>query len=209
MRTSTKIYTALATLAAAGALAIPVTGALGQNATTIAKANLQPLNHSGARGHAELRLSADMKTLTVLIQASGLEKGGIHISHIHGLSENGQAVDSTCPTIAQDADGDGFVELAEGATTYGPILIDFMNIDPDEDGRVTFKTTVHLTGSEMALPLKMRHIVIHGRSVGAVGAGTPGEVNGTAGYKDVLPVLCGEIVPVGDNSAMQFRRPRS
>jgi hypothetical protein len=51
----------------------------------------------------------------------------------------------------------------------------------------------------------MRHIVIHGRSVGAVGAGTPGEVDGTAGYKTVLPVLCGEITPVGNN-AMQFRK---
>jgi hypothetical protein len=70
---------------------------------------------------------------------------------------------------------------------------------------VNFKTTVNLTGSEMALPLQMRHIVIHGRSVGAVGAGTPGEVDGTAGYKTVLPVLCGEITPVGNN-AMQFRK---
>jgi hypothetical protein len=80
-----------------------------------------------------------------------------------------------------------------------------MNIDPDQDGRVNFKTTVNLTGSEMALPLQMRHIVIHGRRVGAVGAGTPGEVDGTAGNKTVLPVLCGEITPVG-NSAMQFRK---
>jgi Cu/Zn superoxide dismutase len=201
-----KIYAALASAAAVGALAIPMSvAAQDGKATTIAKANLRALNNSGASGQAELRLSADHKTLTVLIQARGLEAGGDHISHIHGLSENGAAVDSTCPTTAQDADHDGFVELAEGATTYGPILIDFMNIDPDQDGRVNFKTTVNLTGSEMALPLQMRHIVIHGRSVGAVGAGTPGEVDGTAGYKTVLPVLCGEITPVGNN-AMQFRK---
>jgi Cu/Zn superoxide dismutase len=201
-----KIYAALASAAAVGALAIPMSvAAQDGKATTIAKANLRALNNSGASGQAELRLSADHKTLTVLIQARGLEAGGDHISHIHGLSENGVAVDSTCPTTAQDADHDGFVELAEGATTYGPILIDFMNIDPDQDGRVNFKTTVNLTGSEMALPLQMRHIVIHGRSVGAVGAGTPGEVDGTAGYKTVLPVLCGEITPVGNN-AMQFRK---
>ena len=40
---------------------------------------------------------------------------------------------------------------------------------------------------------------------GTVGAGTPGEVDGTAGFKTVLPVLCGEITPVGNN-AMQFRK---
>ena len=43
----------------------------------------------------------------------------------------------------------------------------------------------------------MRHIVIHGLSVGNAGNGTPGEVNGTAGYKTVLPVLCGEIKVTG------------
>jgi hypothetical protein len=206
MKNSTKIYAALASAAAVGALAVPISvAAQDGKSTTIAKADLRPLNHSGASGQAELRLSADHKTLTVLIQARGLERGGDHISHIHGLSDNGQPVDSTCPTTAQDSDGDGFVELAEGAQTYGPILIDFMNIDPDQDGRVNFKKTVQLSGSEMALPLQMRHIVIHGMSVGAVGAGTPGEVDGTAGFKTVLPVLCGDIQPVGNN-AMQFRK---
>jgi hypothetical protein len=206
MNKNMKIYAILASAAAVGALAIPISvAAQDGKATTIAKADLKPLNRSGATGQAELRLSADHKTLTVLIQARGLERGGVHISHIHGLSENGQAVDSTCPTTAQDSDGDGFVELAEGQQTYGPILIDFMNIDPDADGRVNFSKTVHLTGAEMALPLQMRHIVIHGMSVGTVGAGTPGEVDGTAGFKTVLPVLCGEIAPVG-KGAMQFRK---
>jgi hypothetical protein len=139
-----------------------------------------------------------------MIKASGLEPGGPHISHIHGLSSNGQPVDSTCPTEAQDTDHDGFVELAEGLATYGPILVDFMNIDPDQDGRVNFTKTIKLTGSEGILPLNDRHIVIHGKSVGAVGAGTPGEVDGTAGYKVVLPVLCGEIQKVGNSDKTDF-----
>ena len=55
-------------------------------------------------------------------------------------------------------------------------------------------------------PLNKRHIVIHGMSVGTVGAGTPGEVNGQPGYKVVLPVLCGEISNGPNNNAMQFRK---
>lgn len=175
--------------------------------TTVGRADLKALNGGGASGQAELRLSGDGRELTVLIQARGLEPGGIHLSHVHGLSENGQSVESTCPTSAEDTDGDGFVELAEGLVKYGPILVDFMNIDPDQDGTVNFRKTFDISGSQTALPLQMRHIVVHGMSVGAVGAGTPGEVNGTAGFKAVLPVLCGEIRVTGNVDPLKFRKP--
>ena len=141
----------------------------------------------------------------MIIQARGLEPGGVHISHIHGLSENGQSLDSTCPTMADDADGDGYVELAEGAVKYGPILVDFMNIDPDQDGRVNFKKDFDLSGAQAALPLQMRHVVIHGMTVNGAGAGTPGEVDGTSGYKTVLPVLCGDIRVTGAAGPLKFR----
>lgn len=200
----------MATAIAGAAIGIPATVyAQMDHSTVIGRVNLHALNSSGATGQGELRLSPDGKTLTVKIQARGLETGGIHLAHIHGLSQDGQPANSTCPTKAQDTDGDGFVELAEGLKTYGPILIDFMNIDPNEDGMVNFNTTVHLSGSEMALPLQLREIVVHGRSVGAVGAGTPGEVDGTAGYKAVLPVLCGDIQLTGREAGpLQFRKPR-
>lgn len=198
---------ALASVAALAAISVPL-GASAQSgqATTIARVDLKALNNSGASGQATLRLSADGRMLSVLIQASGLERGGTHLSHIHGLSANGSPVDSSCPTDSEDSDNDGFVELDEGGVKYGPILIDFMNVDPDGDGRVTFKTDIALSGSEMALPLHLRHIVVHGKTVGAVGAGTPGEVDGTAGYKTVLPVLCGEIAQSGKApDPMEFR----
>jgi hypothetical protein len=205
----TFLRNALAGSAIVGAVAIPaILYAQADQSTTIGRVDLKPLNNSGATGQAELRLSSDGQTLTVIIQARGLEPGNIHVSHIHGLSSGGQPADSHCPTQAQDTDGDGFVELAEGQTTYGPILIDFMNIDPDKDGQVNFKTTIHLTGSEMALPLQLREIVVHGKTVGAVGAGTPGEVDGTAGFKTVLPVLCGDIRVTGSEAGpFQFRKP--
>ena len=189
----------IATSALAG-LAVPA-GLLAQadSATTVSRVDLRPLNNSGAQGQATLRLSSDQRTLTISIKASGLEPGGQHISHIHGRSEGGMAIDSTCPTQAEDSDRDGFVELDEGGVKYGPILVDFMNVDPDMDGIVDFQRTITLTGSEQALPLELRHIVIHGKTVPAgPGAGTPGEVDGENGYLTVLPVLCGEIQQVGN-----------
>lgn len=179
------------------------------SATTVARVDLRPLNGSGASGMATLRLSADERTLTVMIEARGLEPGGAHISHIHGLSENGEAVNSSCPTSAQDTDGDGFVELLEGLATYGPILVDFSDVDPDADGVVRLRKTIQLSGNEMALPLNLRHIVIHGKTVPpGPGEGTPGEVNGTNGYLTVLPVLCGEIQQKGRPmaSSMSFSK---
>lgn len=165
------------------------------------RATLSPLNGSSASGAAILTQTG--QSLRVQINATGLEAGGAHISHIHGLSKGGRAVESSCPNQTFDSDGDGFVELDEGAPAYGPILVDFMNIDPNQDGTVNFTTTIPLT--DVVTPLNKRHIVIHGMSVGAVGAGTPGEVNGQAGYKTVLPVLCGEIVNGANNNAMEFR----
>jgi Cu/Zn superoxide dismutase len=194
-------------LALAGAALLVVGGrpvaAQSQSAGATYRAALQNLPNTRGSGEATLTLRG--QTLTVRIVASGLDAGGAHLSHIHGLSSGSRAVESRCPTSAQDSDSDGFVELAEGATTYGPILVDFMNIDPDQDGNIDFTTTVELSGQAAARPLSKRHIVIHGQTVGAVGAGTPGEVNGTPGYKVLLPVLCGEITNAPNNNALEFR----
>jgi len=201
------LRTSLAGIAAIGGLfAYNSVSAQSENAATSFSATLSALPNTSGSGKASLRLSADRKTLLVHITARGLEAGGQHVSHIHGLSSGGQPVNSTCPTLAQDTDRDTFVELDEGLATYGPILIDFMNIDPNQDGVIDFRTTIRLTGSEGILPLADREIVVHGMSVGAVGAGTPGEVDGTAGYKTVLPVLCGAIVATGTKEdPLKFR----
>ena len=161
-------------------------------------------NGSGVTGEVIIGYDTDSDTITVAISASGLEPNQVHIQHIHGFPDGTNA---TTPTPALDDDGDGFVELLEGQDTYGPIIVDFGNIDPNQDGTVDFRTTVKLQGDLAgALPLENRHIVVHGRSVGAVGAGTPGEVDGTPGFKVVLPVLCGEIVQQGrGQDALEFR----
>ena len=197
-----RLITAMACIGAVGAFGVAASAA--PFGSTTYKASLRALNGSRAQGEAQIVLAGDQRSATVIIRATGLEPGGVHISHIHGLSANGQPIDSTCPNATDDADHDGFVELAEGQVKYGPILVDFMNIDPDQDGQVNFTQRIMLSGNEGASPLPFRHIVVHGQTVGAVGGGTPGEVDGTPGYKTVLPVLCGEIQQVSGGFTIRF-----
>ncbi|WP_239806370.1 hypothetical protein [Croceicoccus hydrothermalis] len=156
-------------------------------------------------GKAQLQFT-DGRFIRVIINARGLEPGGVHLGHIHGRVANGTAVDSQCPTMAADSDGDGFVEPAEGVPSYGDILIPLGNVDPDGDGRVNYHRTIDLTttrygdgaNADQITPLDFRAIVLHGLTVPqGPGTGTTGEVDGTNGYLNVLPVACGEIAPVG------------
>ena len=173
--------------------------------------NFTQLNGQGASGSATLTLNSDASSLLVQIMATGLDAGGPHLAHIHGLFSDvtsGNPTNSTSPTMAQDTDGDGFVELAEGLPKYGPIIIDFGNIDPDQDGTINFTQTFDLLDSSIYTGgygrtdllgpslnmLDLREIVIHGMNVAnGIGAGTPGEVDGSNGYLAILPVLTGEI----------------
>jgi len=178
--------------------------------------NLTTLNGSGVTGEVIIGYDLDTDTITVAISASGLEPNQIHIQHIHGFVDG---TNSTTPTAAQDVDGDGFVEVGEGAATYGPVLLNLAtNHDNDAgadnghshaggptgfpiapDGDIWFIESYQLpAGLLPAAPtLDLREIVIHGLSAGAVGAGTPGEVNGIAGYKLALPAASGELIEVG------------
>jgi hypothetical protein len=191
--------------------ALVVIGALPLSAiaATSYSAVLNPLNNSGVSGTANLFLDGDL--LTVNLTAFGLEPNQVHVQHIHGrLDSNNMPLDSTSPTLAQDDDGDGFVELAEGLDTYGPIILQLTSPPGDTmsgfptapDGQINYSQTFDLSvqsqfgtsfTSEQLLPLFLREIVVHGMTVGEVGEGTPGEVNGIAEYKPTLPVASGEI----------------
>lgn len=196
------------------ALGLPVAAAALMAATpataaTVFNVDFTALNGSGVTGSAILTLNDDATSLNVVINATGFEPGGAHVGHIHGLfTPSGMPTNSSVPTLAQDADGDGFIELAEGQTTYGPIIVPFDNVDPDLDGIVNFNQTFNLLDpsiygegfdiSDLLGPggnsLQLREIVLHGMTVApGIGAGTPGEVNGTNGYLAVLPVAAGQI----------------
>ncbi len=180
----------------------------------IFRADLQALNNSGISGFAELARQDDR--LTVRVQAEGLEPNQTHIQHIHGrVGPDGEARESNVPGEAFDTDRDGFVELAEGIPSYGPVLFNLTSpqgagltgFPTAPNGKVDFEETYDLSdtggfgmgfdASDLA-PFDLREYVIHGLSVDASkGAGTPGEVDGTAGYKLVLPVASAEFEAVG------------
>lgn len=196
---------------ASAAIAFSLSGAALAAPTTIGhetqRGTLVALNGTGAHGTISMQLRGN-RYLTVQIDATGLEPGIQHLGHIHGLASPGAVQNSVCPTTAQDADHDNYVELAEGLVTYGPIIIGFGNTDPDMDGTVHFRHTYDLNDPNIfqpgyskadVLPLDLREVVLHGLTLqagqGATNADSiaPNEADGTAGEKAVLPVTCGDI----------------
>jgi hypothetical protein len=159
--------------------------------------------------------------LTVAEHATGLEPNEPHPQHIHGLL-GAAAPDTMLATPADDIDHDGYIELAEGQMSYGPILLSLTSppggalgdFPTAPNGVINFAQTYDLADSGIfpsgmsasdLFPLTDREIVIHGMTVPpGAGAGTPGEVDGTGGYKAVLPVADGFIraVPVPEPASL-------
>ena len=172
------------------------------------------LNNSGVDGFAVLFLDEQAQTLRVHIRAEGLEPNRVHPQHIHGFPDDR---DARSPTIREDADRDGFVELAEGLVQYGPVQLN-LSLNPEttaqnrgatavfptvgEDGVLRYQETFRFERDgpdaqaifDDIVPLGAKEVVLHGLSVAeGSGRGTGGEVDGTGGYKAILPVASGEL----------------
>ena len=121
-------------LALLAVLAAPLSGcdSDGADEAETFTVQLRPLNDSGVSGTATVRVGDD-GAFTVALNATGLDATG-HPQHIHGSA---MAV-SSCPTAAADANGDGFVDVMEGAPSYGGILLplddDISNQTPNASG---------------------------------------------------------------------------
>ena len=98
----------------------------------------------------------------------------------------------------QDPDGDGWLEKSEAEAFVGPELVLLGSPTADASGNIDYTQTFTVDATLLG-DLTKRAFEIHGRTVPAnFGAGTPGEVNGTGGYKADLPVAAGLITFVSD-----------
>jgi len=175
------------------------------------------LNSSGVNATAILAMETEedgSSYLNVAITGTGLTPSQAHAQHIHGLfDEDGNPIDSTAPTLADDADRDGMVEVIEGLGQYGDVLLPLASDGAmpmaDENGVLSFVQSYDLTDDENffspvsmtdytaddIMPLPLREIVLHGVDVpDGIGEGTGGEVDGGEnGYTGILPAAAGDI----------------
>ena len=226
-------------LAAALAAAALPAAAFGQQYA----ATLDPLNNSGVTADVQITVDPAASTIRVQYQATGFDPLTLHPGHIHGLFVGGPqtsgnppaAANSVSPTLANDAvinggDGDGFIEVAEGLSSYGNILMPLTNVGgidgdgnanfplSDAMGNLNYDVTFDLNDAGNfedpmnpglmldrgdIFPLDLREIVLHGMFVApGPGAGTPNEVDGTNGYLATLPVASGQIVAVPEPASL-------
>lgn len=173
------------------------------------RADLDPLNNSGASGTANLALEGDQ--LTTDIASEGLAPGLPHAQHIHGLE---QAI-SECPTILNDQNGDNLVNTTEGEPSYGPILTSLttegdtspesaLAVDrfpvANEDGTLTYGRTFGVP-TNVADRLGEFAIVQHGVDLNGNGvydeeAAGPSDLDPSLPQEATIPANCGVIEPV-------------
>lgn len=198
-------------------------------ADSIWSADLIALNSSGVSASALFAVGTEddgTQYLNVAVSATGVTAAQAHAQHIHGLFDgSGTPVDATSPTLADDADMDGLVEVLEGVGKYGDVLLPLSNDAGDmpvatDWGTYTYFQTFDLgddsqfaspvTGADYTaddiMPLALREIVIHGVDVpDGIGAGTGGEVDGGVnGYTGILPAAAGEIETTDLASALRL-----
>lgn len=81
-------------------------------------AMLTELNGSGASGTATAVVK-NQKIEHIEVHATGLTPDAPHAQHIH----YGNDALNECPTLAQDANGDGRLTTVEGVPAYGPVVV--------------------------------------------------------------------------------------
>ena len=91
---------------------------------SFAAGSFTALNGSGVSGRVSMQYDAIADSLLVRLRATGLTPSAPHPAHIHG-EPTIPGFDAMTPTLAVDEDGDGFIDLAEGANTYGGIQLSF------------------------------------------------------------------------------------
>lgn len=165
----------LALLAAAALLLTALGGtAEAVHEGAVYTADLGELNNSGATGQARIEVAEDGNTMTIVVTASGLNLNGPHAMHLHGIVNGEDVSASTCPTMADDADGDGVLTVAEGGPKYGGVQLSLTTSgDTSAESalavdRFPSGTTVSYSRAGIPIPDNLKpnlaklHVVVHG-----------------------------------------------
>ncbi len=89
-----------------------------RHGSTRTVAHLDPLNNSGATGHATVRTRH--RDLSIDLHAHGLTAGMPHAQHIH----YGETARNECPSAPMDdTNGDVRLTTLEGVPAYGPVKV--------------------------------------------------------------------------------------
>jgi len=135
---------------------------------------LSELNNSGASGSAKITVADDGLTMTIEVNARNLNLNGPHAMHLHGKVEGNAVIASTCPTDADDGDGDGVLTVLEGAPKYGGVQVSLTtNGDTSADSalavdRYLAGQTINYNRAGIPIPEVLRsnegklHVVVHG-----------------------------------------------
>jgi len=152
------------------------------------KACLKSLNDSDVVAFSYLALTQNSSgnSLYTQVIANNTEASTMHAQHIHGFNDNTTV--STCPDMSDDTDGDGLIQIGEGAPSYGGVLLALENANntfPTADGIGFYFWDRTFTLNNIQLnaltPLENRAAVLHGQTVGGTYVGT-------------LPIACGPYV---------------
>ena len=197
-------------LAVAASLSLAsVAFAQGSTAQRHFKADLNPLNRSGASGNVTLTLEG--ARLTTKLESDDMAPKLPHAQHIHGFK---QAV-SECPTLAADDNGDRLVNTVEGLPSYGPIRVSLTtrgDTSPDSalavdrfpvgehDGDIHYKRTFSVPLG-VAQGLGRMAIVQHGVDLNHNGrydfrSAGRSELDPSLPQEATIPANCGVINPV-------------
>ena len=172
------------------------------------KAHLNPLNRSGAEGHAMLEKNG--KKVEIEIHTKGLAPKLPHAQHIHGFKK----ALSECPTMA-DAGRDNVLTTTEGLPDYGPIQVSLttegdtspksaLAVDrfpvANAKGSVNYERTISVPPN-VAKNLGEKAIVQHGVDLNNNGrydfkAAGKSELDPSLPQEATAPANCGVINPV-------------
>ncbi len=150
-------------------------------------AELRPVNDSGVRGLARLTLAGDR--LTVRITARGLEENRIHKQYIAG----GGGGEATCPTEAEDENGNGFVEHREAQSAYQRIVLPLepFPTTPRNSDEINVQLVFPQIERRRVEPLEDHAVVLAGGRANIHRRGREGRRR--VEYVPSLPVACGLI----------------